>query len=169
MSTPTLQQHASQPTLQPIDLAWVRAQFPSLKQAVNGQPAAFLDGPAGTQVPQRVIDAVRDYYEQSNANTCGAFVTSRRSDAIIASAHAAMGDFLNCAADEVFFGPNMTTITFALARAIANVIVVMLGPKKTSSAAQFRKSPIAAWAEAMIASERRLVTKAPQVLAFDCS
>src|SRR5208282_6055963 len=118
MSTPTLQQHASQPTLQPIDLAWVRAQFPSLKQTVNSYPAAFLDGPAGTQVPQRVIDAVRDYYEQSNANTGGAFATSRRSDAMLAAAHAAMADFLGCAADEVYFGPNMTTLTFALARAI---------------------------------------------------
>jgi len=118
MSTPTTQQHALRPTLQPIDLAWVRTQFPSLKHIVNGQPAAFLDGPAGTQVPQRVIDAVRDYYEQSNANTCGAFATSRRSDAILASGHAAMADFLGCAADEVYFGPNMTTLTFALARAI---------------------------------------------------
>ncbi|HKN62489.1 MAG TPA: cysteine desulfurase-like protein, partial [Candidatus Acidoferrales bacterium] len=114
MSTPTIQQHA----LQPLDLAWVRAQFPSLKQSVNGYPAAFLDGPAGTQVPQRVIEAVRDYYEQSNANTGGAFATSRRSDAMLASAHAAMADFLGCAADEVYFGPNMTTLTFALARAI---------------------------------------------------
>jgi cysteine desulfurase family protein (TIGR01976 family) len=108
----------SQTSASRFDVAWVRAQFPSLRQSVGAQPAAFLDAPAGTQVPRRVIDAVRDYYEQSNANTCGAFVTSRRSDAIIASAHAAMGDFLNCAADEVFFGPNMTTITFALARAI---------------------------------------------------
>lgn len=114
MSTPTLQQQST-----PLfDIDWVRAQFPSLKQTANGHPAAFLDGPAGTQVPQRVIDAVRDYYEQSNANTCGAFVTSRRSDAILASAHAAMGDFLGCATDEVYFGPNMTTLTFALARAI---------------------------------------------------
>jgi cysteine desulfurase family protein (TIGR01976 family) len=102
----------------PLDIAWVRSQFPSLRQSVNGHPAAFLDAPAGTQVPQRVIDAVRDYYEQSNANTCGAFATSRRSDAIIASARAAMADFFNCAADELFFGPNMTTLTFALSRAI---------------------------------------------------
>ncbi|HTS12197.1 MAG TPA: cysteine desulfurase-like protein [Candidatus Limnocylindrales bacterium] len=113
MSTPTLQH-----TKKPLDLPWVRAQFPSLRQTVNGHPAAFLDGPAGTQVPQRVIDAVREYYEQSNANTCGTFVTSQRSDAIIASARAAMADLLNCAPDELFFGPNMTTLTFALSRAI---------------------------------------------------
>ena len=104
--------------LAPLDVDWVRAQFPSLKQEINGRPAAFLDGPAGTQVPQQVIDAVSDYFERSNANTLGAFDTSRRTDAMIAAARAAMADFLNCGANEVFFGPNMTTITFALARAI---------------------------------------------------
>lgn len=114
MSTPTIQPQS----LRPLDLEWVRAQFPSLKLVVNGHHAAYLDGPAGTQVPQRVIDAAREYYEQSNANTCGAFATSRRSDAMIASARAAMADFFNCALDELYFGPNMTTLTFALARAI---------------------------------------------------
>jgi cysteine desulfurase family protein (TIGR01976 family) len=114
MSTPTIQQEF----LRPLDVEWVRAQFPSLKQKVNGHSAAYLDGPAGTQVPQRVIDAVRDYYEQSNANTCGAFATSRRSDAMIASARSAMADFFNCAPHELYFGPNMTTLTFALARAV---------------------------------------------------
>jgi cysteine desulfurase family protein (TIGR01976 family) len=101
-----------------IDIQWVRAQFPSLRQIVNGHPAAFLDAPAGTQVPRQVIDAVRDYFENSNANTCGAFATSHRTDAMIAAARAAMADFFNCDPVEVFFGPNMTTITFALARGI---------------------------------------------------
>lgn len=106
-----------------MDVAWVRGQFPSLRQSVNGRAAAFLDAPAGTQVPQRVIDSVREYYEQSNANTCGAFATSRRSDAMIAAARAAMADFLHCAAEELYFGPNMTTLTFALARAIGRELV----------------------------------------------
>ncbi|HXN21155.1 MAG TPA: cysteine desulfurase-like protein [Candidatus Dormibacteraeota bacterium] len=104
--------------LKMLDVKWARAQFPALKETVNGQPATFLDGPAGTQVSQRVIDAVRDYFEHSNANTCGAFATSHRNDAMIAATRRAMADFLNCDKDEVFFGPNMTTITFALARAI---------------------------------------------------
>lgn len=117
MSAPIQSQFAMK-----IDLKWVRAQFPSLKQTVNGHAAAFLDGPAGTQVPQRVIDAVRDYYERSNANTCGAFATSKRSDTMIATARAAMADLFNCAHDELFFGPNMTTLTFALARAIGRDI-----------------------------------------------
>jgi cysteine desulfurase family protein (TIGR01976 family) len=109
------------PTLQTetaLDLTWVRSQFPSLAQTVNGQPAIFLDGPGGTQVPQRVIDAISGYLAQSNANTCGAYATSRRTDAVIASARAAMADFFGSDADEVIFGPNMTTLTFAISRSI---------------------------------------------------
>jgi cysteine desulfurase family protein (TIGR01976 family) len=101
-----------------FDIAWVRAQFPALAQKVNGSPAIFCDGPGGTQAPQRVIDSMRDYLVYSNANTRGAFATSRRSDETIAEAHAAMGDLLGCDRDEVVFGPNMTTLTFALSRAI---------------------------------------------------
>jgi cysteine desulfurase family protein (TIGR01976 family) len=118
MSMPAFREDARAPKLLPLDPNWVRAQFPSLKQVVNGHPAAFLDAPAGTQVPQQVIDAVRDYFENCNANTCGAFATSRRTDAMIAGARAAMADLFNCDPLEVFFGPNMTTITFALARGI---------------------------------------------------
>lgn len=101
-----------------LDVNWVRAQFPALAQMVNGRPAVFLDGPAGTQVPRQVITAITDYLETSNANTCGAFATSRRSDAMLAEAHRAMADFLGCDADEIHFGPNMTTLAFALARSI---------------------------------------------------
>ena len=101
-----------------LDLTWVRSQFPSLSQTVNGQPAVFLDGPGGTQVPQRVIDAITDYLTNSNANTCGAYATSRRTDAIIAEARAAMADFLGSDHDEIVFGPNMTTLTYAISRSI---------------------------------------------------
>jgi cysteine desulfurase family protein (TIGR01976 family) len=101
-----------------LDLTWVRSQFPSLSQIVAGQPAVFLDGPGGTQVPQRVIDAISDYLKNSNANTCGAYATSRRTDSVIAEARAAMADFFGCDPDEVVFGPNMTTLTFAISRSI---------------------------------------------------
>src|SRR5215472_13672444 len=101
-----------------LDLTAIRAQFPSLSQPVNGHPAAFLDGPGGTQVPQRVIDAISNYLATNNANTGGAYGTSRNTDAMIAEARSAMSDFLYCGADEVAFGPNMTTLTFALSRAI---------------------------------------------------
>jgi cysteine desulfurase family protein (TIGR01976 family) len=101
-----------------LDVAWVRSQFPSLAMQVNGKTAAFLDGPAGTQVPTQVIAAIQNYLVNSNANTHGSFQTSRRSDEVIADTREAMADFFNCAPCEVVFGPNMTTLTFALSRAI---------------------------------------------------
>src|SRR5579864_3763591 len=101
-----------------LDLAYVRSQFPSLSQTVNSHRAAFLDGPGGTQVPQRVIDAISRYLSRDNANTVGAYATSRHTDAMIAEARKAMGDFLHCGTEEVVFGPNMTSLTFAISRAI---------------------------------------------------
>jgi len=101
-----------------LDIAWVRSQFPALAQTVSGHPAVFFDGPGGTQVPQRVIDAISDYLRRDNANTDGAYSTSRRTNAMLASARAAMADFLNCSADEIVFGQNMTALTYAMSRAI---------------------------------------------------
>ena len=101
-----------------LDINWVRAQFPALAQTVNGNAAVFLDGPGGTQVPQRVIDAISDYLARNNANTHGAFQTSHNTDRILEEARAAMADFLNCDADEIVFGANMTSLTFALSRAL---------------------------------------------------
>jgi cysteine desulfurase family protein (TIGR01976 family) len=102
-----------------LDVAWARAQFPALAQKVNGHPVIFFDGPGGTQVPERVIDAMRDYLVGANANTHGAFATSQRTREILDMAHAAVADLLGCDADEVVFGPNMTTLTFALSHAFA--------------------------------------------------
>jgi cysteine desulfurase family protein (TIGR01976 family) len=101
-----------------IDLAWARSQFPALAQTVNGRPATFLDGPGGTQVPQSVIDAISNYLATNNANTCGAYATSRNTDRVIAEARAAAADFLGCDSDEIVFGANMTSLTFAISRAI---------------------------------------------------
>src|SRR5437870_10744641 len=110
---PTVEQTAPS-----LDLTSVRAQFPSLSQTVNGHPVAFLDGPGGTQVPQRVIDAIGGYLARDNANRGGAYATSRRTDAMIAGARTAMADLFNCDPDEVIFGQNMTALTFALSRAL---------------------------------------------------
>ena len=114
MSTPVM--HSKE--AKPFDIAWVREQFPSLKLKVNGHTAAYLDGPAGTQVPWMVMDAVQNYFTSANANTYGAFATSQLTNEIIQKAREAMADFFHCDSNEVVFGQNMTTITFALARAI---------------------------------------------------
>lgn len=116
MSTPTAQVQSS------FDIHWIRDQFPAFRRRINGHPAAFLDGPGGTQVPQRVIDAISDYLVRCNANTHGQYPTSRESDELIAEAHQAMADFLHCDADEVAFGPNMTTLTLSLSRAIGRTL-----------------------------------------------
>lgn len=110
--------HTTTDTAPALDLTYIRSQFPSLAQTIHGYPAAFLDGPGGTQVPQRVIDAISHYLGHDNANTGGAYATSRHTDAMIAEARKAMADFLHCGADEVVFGPNMTSLTFAMSRAI---------------------------------------------------
>jgi cysteine desulfurase family protein (TIGR01976 family) len=101
-----------------LDLKYVRTQFPSLAQTINGHPAVFFDGPGGTQVPERVIDAISDYLRRDNSNSGGNYPTARRTDAMIAAARVAMADFFHCADDEIVFGQNMTALTFAFSRAI---------------------------------------------------
>ena len=105
-------------TVAALNVESLRAQFPSLSRTVNGNPAVFLDGPGGTQVPQRVIDAISDYLAHDNANIGGAYVTSRNSDKVVAAARDAMADFFHCDANEVVFGQNMTALTFMLSRSI---------------------------------------------------
>jgi cysteine desulfurase family protein (TIGR01976 family) len=107
------------PTAVDLDLQAVRQQFPALALKVDGEPVVYLDNPAGTQVPQRVIDRTAEYWRTMNANQGGTFATSRRSDALVAEVRQAAANFLNAAsADEIVFGPNMTTLTFAVSRAI---------------------------------------------------
>ncbi len=105
------------------DWSQVRAQFPALSLAVNDRPAVYFDNPGGTQVPQCVIDAMTHYLRQANANVHGAFLTSQRTDEVLADAHQAMADMLNASSpDEIVFGPNMTTLTLAISRAIGRLI-----------------------------------------------
>jgi cysteine desulfurase family protein (TIGR01976 family) len=101
-----------------FDVAYVRTQFPALKRVVDGRPAAYLDGPGGTQTPQRVVDAVREYLTDHNANWGGRFVTSEETDAIQDAARVAGADLLGCSPADVSFGANMTTLTYFLAEAL---------------------------------------------------
>lgn len=106
-----------------LDLSPLRARFPALALEDAGRPAVYFDGPGGTQVPQRVIDAITHYLTHTNANHGGAFRTSRESDAILAAAHEAMADLFNAASPkEIVFGANMTTLTFAFSRAIGRLL-----------------------------------------------
>ncbi len=108
------------PTATAFDVEALRAEFPALtRRGPDGRPAVFLDGPGGTQVPARVIDAVSDYYMHTNANSGGAFDTSAASDTMVDEAHAAVADFLGAASpDEIKFGYNMSTLTLHIGRSI---------------------------------------------------
>jgi cysteine desulfurase family protein (TIGR01976 family) len=97
-----------------FDVAAVRARFTALQ---NG--FAFFDGPGGTQVPDSVIEAVSKYFREENANVGGPYETSRRTEAVIAQARLTAASFLGCDSEEVAFGPNMTTLNFALTRTAA--------------------------------------------------
>ncbi len=90
----------------------VRERFSALRQ-----PLAFFDGPGGTQVPDSVIDAIAGYLRESNANIGAPYATSQRTDALVAQSRETAAEFLNATVDEVAFGPNMTTLNFALTRA----------------------------------------------------
>jgi cysteine desulfurase family protein (TIGR01976 family) len=100
-------------TIAALDPAGVRARFSALRQ-----PLTFFDAPGGTQVPDEVIDAIAGYLRESNANLGGAFATSRRSDELVDEARSVAARFLGCAAEEVVFGANMTTLNFTLSRAV---------------------------------------------------
>lgn len=98
-----------------LDLAQIRAQFPAL-----ARPAIFLDNPGGTQVARASLERIQRYMIETNANHGGLFATSRASDATIDEARAAMADFLNAPRpEEIVYGPNMTSLTFRLSRALA--------------------------------------------------
>jgi len=106
------------------DARAARRDFPVLARQQGDLPLAFLDGPGGTQVPQCTIDAVARVYRDCNVNVGGAFATSHESAAVVQDARAAIADFVGAASpSQVSFGQNMTTLNFALARALGRRLV----------------------------------------------
>jgi len=102
------------------DVERQRALFPAFQRTLHAQPVVYFDGPAGSQVPQSVADSVSHYLLHTNANHGGAFATSRESDALLNEAHQAGADFLGASdPEQIVFGANMTTLTFALSRALS--------------------------------------------------
>jgi cysteine desulfurase family protein (TIGR01976 family) len=97
-----------------FDLEGVRARFTALQRDL-----VFFDGPGGTQVPDSVIEAIAAYLRESNANVSGPYETSRRTEAVFENARATAARFLGCSPEEIVFGPNMTTLNFALSRTVA--------------------------------------------------
>ncbi len=148
-----------------LDPTLIRPEFPALEVEHDRHPVAYFDGPGGTQVPTRVIEAIADYYRTSNANDGGAFVTSERSDSIVAGAHEAVADLYGAASpDEIKFGANMTTLTFHLSRSIGatlgrgdEVVVTTLD----------HEANVSPWRA--MAADRGLVVRTVDINADDCT
>lgn len=99
-----------------LDLPAVRKNFPALNR-----PVIYMDNPGGTQIARQSIERMLRYLVECNANHGGNFAASRASDAVIDATRAAGADFLNAARpEEIVLGPNMTTLTFNLSRALVN-------------------------------------------------
>ena len=110
-------------TLPDAAVSKLRGEFPALQQQADGRPLSFLDGPGGTQVHGSVIESMEGYLTEANSNAGGTFLFSQRTDETAASARKAVADLLNASrADEIVFGPNMTSLTFTLSRSIGRTL-----------------------------------------------
>ncbi len=149
----------------PLDLNRIRSQFPALALNDEGRPRVYLDNPGGTQVPLKVIDRMTQYLIHTNSNKGGEFRTTRESDAVLHEAHAAMADLLNAASpDEIIFGPNMTTLTFSISRALGR----LLGPGDEIIVTRLdHDADIAPWL--LLAEDRGAVVKWVDINPHDCT
>jgi selenocysteine lyase/cysteine desulfurase len=104
-------------------ISTLRGEFPALQQTASGRPITFFDGPGGTQVHGSVIEAMVRYLTEANSNVQGASLYSRRTDETMDEARRALADFPNAPRpDEIVFGPNITTLTFNISRAIGRTL-----------------------------------------------
>jgi cysteine desulfurase family protein (TIGR01976 family) len=105
---------------QPYDFNMVRAQFPALALRDDNMARIYFDNPAGTQVPQQVVDRTVETLVRKNANLGGYFKTTLDAEALVNEAHQACADFYNAgSAEEIVFGQNMTTLTLHFSRCLA--------------------------------------------------
>jgi len=102
-----------------IDTTAVRSTFPALARQLEGKTVAYLDGPGGTQAHASVIEAMAGFMKAGGSNLDGPFVTSVETDAVVEDARSAVADLFNAQPGEIVFGQNMTSLTYAMSRALA--------------------------------------------------
>ena len=106
-----------------LNIKTIREQFPALSLKDEGKVRIYLDNPGGTQVPNHVLKRMEHYLIHTNSNHGGPFRTSVESDKVLEDAHQGMADLLNAkSADEIIFGANMTSLTFAVSRSIGRLL-----------------------------------------------
>ena len=102
-----------------LDVRSIREQFPALGRKYDGRPVAYFDGPGGSQVARQAIEEISGYMRRGGANLHGVFPTSTETEELLAQTRRAAADFLGSSPGEIAFGANMTTLTFAISRALA--------------------------------------------------
>jgi cysteine desulfurase family protein (TIGR01976 family) len=146
-------------------IEWVRGQFPALRRSIGNQPVIYLDGPGGTQVPEQVITAIADYLRTSNSNLGGSFVTSAQTGELVQRTRIALAEFIHAREpQEIVFGQNMTSLTFALSRSLARTWPVDSEIIVTSLD---HDANIAPWR--LAAAERQVTVKTWEVHKQTCS
>lgn len=105
-------------TVNQFPIETVRSQFPALTRVFNGRPVAYFDGPGGSQVCKGSIEAITGYMMRGGANLHGQFPSSIETEEIIADARQAVAVLMGAKPTEVAFGPNMTTLSLAVSRAL---------------------------------------------------
>ena len=105
--------------LSQFDLVSLRREFPILQQEVHGRPLAFLDSGASSQKPQRVIRALADYYERTNANVHrGVYQLSEQATLAFEQARGKVATFIGARSPrEVVFTRNTTEAINLVAQA----------------------------------------------------
>ncbi|MEN8041596.1 MAG: cysteine desulfurase-like protein, partial [Actinomycetota bacterium] len=101
----------------------IRQGFPALTRTLDGRTVAYLDGPGGTQVHSSVIRAMSGFMERGGSNHGGPFVTSVETGSLTDDARNAVADLLGAQPNEIVFGQNMTSLTYALSRALSRMWV----------------------------------------------
>jgi len=97
----------------------IREHFPALSRTYGGTQVAYLDGPGGSQVVDRCIEAMSQYMRAGGGNLHGVFPSSSETESVLAKARSSMAAFLGAQPQEIAFGPNMTTLTLAISRALS--------------------------------------------------
>src|SRR3954465_5685245 len=98
------------PTIEKLDVEFIRSHFPVLSRKVKGKPLVYFDNAATTQKPQVVIDALVNYYSGYNANIHrGIHTLAEEATAAFEGTRDAIREFINAESREQIIFTSGTT------------------------------------------------------------
>ncbi|MFA6214188.1 MAG: SufS family cysteine desulfurase [Candidatus Micrarchaeia archaeon] len=125
-----------------FDVGKIREDFPILARKINGKGLAYLDNAATAQKPRAVLDAMRDYYENSNANAHrGGHALAEEATGIYENARNVVARFIGAYPSEIVFTRNATEALNLSAR----FCVERMGAKRILLTEMEHHSNIVSW------------------------